>query len=120
MTCSVNKQDIAVVGMSCRFPGASDYEEFWENLKSGRSAIEEVPANRWDWKAYWGDPQTEKNKSNSKWGGFLKGVDHFDPDFFGLSIKEVERMDPQQRIMLELAWSCFEDAGIRPSSLSGK
>lgn len=120
MARSVNKQDVAVIGMSCRFPGAANYEEFWENLKAGRSDIEEVPMNRWDWKAYWGDPQTEKNKSDSRWGGFLKGVDNFDPDFFGLSVKEVERMDPQQRIMLELAWSCFEDAAIRPSELSGK
>jgi len=116
----VRKPDIAVIGMSCRFPGASNYEEFWENLKAGKSGIEEVPANRWNWADYWGDPLTEKNKSNSKWGGFLKGVDHFDTDFFGMSVTEVERMDPQQRIMLELTWACLEDAGIRPASISGE
>ena len=120
MTPLVGNEGIAVIGMSCRLPGAANYEEFWENLKAGRSSIEEVPANRWTWQAFWGDPQTEKNKSNSKWGGFLNDVDNFDANFFGLSAKEVERMDPQQRIMLELTWSCFEDAGIRPSDVSGK
>ncbi|HEX6427154.1 MAG TPA: SDR family NAD(P)-dependent oxidoreductase, partial [Niastella sp.] len=113
------KTDIAVIGMACRFPGASGHEAFWENLKAGISSIEVVPGNRWNWENYWGDPQTEKNKSNSKWGGFLKEVDCFDNDFFGLSATEVERMDPQQRIMLELTWSCMEDAGIRPAALSG-
>jgi polyketide synthase PksN len=106
--------------MSCRFPGASNYEEFWDNLQAGRSGIEEVPANRWNWRDYWGDPATEKNKSNSKWGGFLEGVANFDIDFFGLSAREVERMDPQQRLMLELTWSCLEDAGIRPATVSGE
>ncbi len=116
----IRKTDIAVIGIAGKFPGAANHEAFWKNLQESRSSVQEVPKNRWDWEAYWGDPQTEKNKSNSKWGGFLKGVDHFDPDFFGLSAKEVERMDPQQRIMLELTWSCIEDAAIRPSSLSGK
>jgi acyl transferase domain-containing protein len=115
-----NGNEIAIIGMACRFPGAKNYEEFWENLTQGRSGIEEIPPERWDWKAYWGDPQTEKNKSNSKWGGFLKDVDAFDPAFFALSAREAEAMDPQQRIMLELAWSCFEDAGICPTRVSGK
>src|SRR5581483_1230789 len=116
----IKQNDIAVIGIACRFPQAATYEEYWENLQLGRSCIEEVPASRWNWKTYWGDPLTEKNKTNSKWGGFLSNVDSFDPDFFGISVKEVERMDPQQRIMLELTWSCFEDAGIRPSAWSGK
>jgi polyketide synthase PksN len=119
-TASGMNTAIAVIGMSCRFPGAADYKAFWENLKKGKSSITEVPSSRWDWEAFWGDPKTETNKSNSKWGGFLEGVDHFDPAFFGLSPREVERMDPQQRIMLELTWSCFEDAAVRPSGLSGK
>lgn len=114
------KTDIAVIGMACRFPGASSHEAFWENLKAGISGIEVVPGNRWNWENYWGDPLTEKNKSNSKWGGFLTEVDCFDNDFFGMSATEVERMDPQQRIMLELTWNCMEDAGIRPAELSGK
>lgn len=112
------KNEIAIIGIACRFPGAQNYEEFWDNLKEGRSSIQEIPKERWDWKEYWGDPQG-KNKSNSKWGGFIQDADAFDPGFFGLSAREVEATDPQQRIMLELSWSCLEDAGIRPSQLSG-
>jgi acyl transferase domain-containing protein/acyl carrier protein len=116
----VKKGDIAVVGIACRFPGAENYEVFWDNLKKGRSSIVEIPESRWDWKSYWGDPQSEPNKSNSKWGGFVEDFDAFDRVFFNCSPQEVERMDPQQRIMLELSWSCFEDAGICPTHLSGK
>jgi len=112
--------DMAVVGMACRFPGAGNYAEFWENLAQGRSDIREIPAERWDWKAFRGDPQPDGNASNCKWGGFIGDVDVFDPSFFGLSAREAETMDPQQRIMLELSWSCFEDAGIRPSQVSGE
>ena len=112
--------DIAIIGMAGKFPGADNYREFWETLKASESGITVVPEDRWDWQSYWGDPQTEKNKSNSKWGGFLKNVDSFDSDFFGFAAKEVERMDPQQRIMLELTWGCFEDAGVRPSEVAGE
>jgi acyl transferase domain-containing protein/acyl carrier protein len=113
-------KDIAIIGMACRFPGAQNYEEFWDNLKEGRSSIGEIPKERWDWKAYWGDPQSGKNKSNSKWGGFIQDADAFDPGFFGLSAREVEATDPQQRIMLELSWACLEDAGVLPSHISGE
>lgn len=116
---AIRKEDIAVIGMAARFPGASNYEEFWKNLEAAKSNVQEVPESRWDWKAYWGDPKSERNRSNSKWGGFLENIESFDADFFGLSAREVERMDPQQRIMLEIAWSCLEDAAIRPSTLSG-
>ncbi|ABQ27263.1 beta-ketoacyl synthase N-terminal-like domain-containing protein [Geotalea uraniireducens] len=111
--------DIAIIGMSCRFPGAGNYEAFWDNLKQGRSGITEIPLERWDWRSFWGDP-SEINKSNSKWGGFLQNVDSFDAEFFRISAREAETMDPQQRIMLELSWSCFEDAGVCPSQLSEK
>jgi acyl transferase domain-containing protein len=87
-------KDIAVIGMACRIPEASDYRMFWENLKAGRSSIREIPSSRWDWKAYWGDPDKEVNKTNCKWGSFLDNVDCFDADFFKLSAREVERMDP--------------------------
>ncbi len=120
MDSNFSNSDAAIIGISCRFPGAADQSGFWQNLKAGLSSIEEVPGNRWNWHTHWGDPQTESNKSNSKWGGFLHDVDCFDADFFSLSAREVERMDPQQRIMLELTWSCLEDAGIRPSTLSGE
>ncbi|MGF7031547.1 acyl transferase domain-containing protein/acyl carrier protein [Paenibacillus mucilaginosus] len=118
MTGRIDK-DIAIIGVACRFPGAKNADEFWENLKEGRSSIGEIPKSRWDWESYWGDPQKERNKSSSKWGGFLTDADQFDPGFFGLSVREVEATDPQQRIMLQLAWACLEDAGIVPSRISG-
>jgi len=113
-------RDVAIIGMSCRFPGAHNCHEFWENLKAGKTSIQEIPLDRWDWKAFWGDPRNEENKSNSKWGGFIDDVDAFDVGFFGISPREAEAMDPQQRIMLQLAWTCLEDAGIKPSKLSGQ
>jgi acyl transferase domain-containing protein/acyl carrier protein len=116
----IQNKEIAIIGMACRFPGAQNYEEFWENLKQGKSNIGEIPPERWDWKKYWGDPQTENNKTNIKWGGFIDQVAAFDAEFFGLTAREAETMDPQQRMMLELSWSCFEDAGICPSRLSGE
>ncbi len=109
--------ETAIIGISCRFPGAGNYNEFWENLIRNKSGITEIPADRWDWQAYWGDPNSGKNKSLSKWGGFIDAVDAFDMTFFGLTPKVVQTMDPQQRIMLEMTWACFEDAAIPPSTL---
>ena len=90
-----NQIDIAVIGLACRFPGAQDYRQFWHNLVSGVDSITEIPADRWDWRRYWGDPQTEANKTNSKWGGFIEDVDKFDAPFFNISPREAELMDPQ-------------------------
>jgi len=112
--------DVAIVGMSLRFPGADDADAFWSNLIGRKASISEVPPDRWDWRAYWGDPKVETNKSLSKWAGFIDRVDTFDNGFFGLLPKVVQSMDPQQRIMLELAWSCLEDAGMPPSRLRGR
>ncbi|MEQ1511202.1 MAG: SDR family NAD(P)-dependent oxidoreductase [Lysobacteraceae bacterium] len=106
--------------MALRFPGAEDANAFWTNLISRKANISVVPEQRWDWRAYWGDPKTEVNKSLSKWGGFIDRVDAFDHQFFGFLPKIVQSMDPQQRIMLETAWSCLEDAGIAPSKARGK
>ncbi|MBN3526391.1 SDR family NAD(P)-dependent oxidoreductase [Paenibacillus apiarius] len=120
-SASKNKEiDIAIIGIACSFPGAMNYNEYWENLKEGRSSIQEIPADRWDWREYHEMPEFERNISVSRWGGFIKAIDAFDARFFGLSNREVDAMDPQQRIMLELSWSCFEDAGICPSTITGK
>lgn len=112
--------DTAITGVSFRFPGANDSLAFWANLADRRSSVVEVPLERWDWRSLWGDPKLDVNKTFSKWGGFIDDVDAFDHEFFGLLPKVVHNMDPQQRIMLELAWSCLEDAGIPPSSLRGR
>nr|WP_243146694.1 SDR family NAD(P)-dependent oxidoreductase [Scytonema sp. UIC 10036] len=106
-----NTTDIAVIGMSGRFPGADNLSEFWENLRQGVDSITEVPPSRWDLQKYY-DPDPQKpNCSYSKWGGFLRDVDKFDPLFFNLSPVEAEVMDPQQRLFLETCWHTLEDAG---------
>ena len=111
--------DIAVIGMSCRFPEAENYRQFWHNLAQGTNSITPVPAERWSLEEYYSPKQGTPYKSISKWGGFIRGVDQFDASFFGISPREAERMDPQQRIALELSWECLEDAGYAPSALSG-
>ncbi|MEH2065681.1 MAG: type I polyketide synthase [Nostoc sp.] len=110
--------DIAVIGIGCRFPGANNYQQFWQNIEQGINSITEIPSERWEVeKFYASNPQEQK--SISKWGGFIEKIDQFDAEFFGISPREAQRMDPQQRLMLELTWSCIEDAGYAPSQLSG-
>jgi polyketide synthase PksN len=110
---------VAVVGMAARLPGASDYEQFWENLKNVVDSVREIPPARWDIGRYYSPVAEEENKSVSKWGGFIDGVDWFDPMFFGISPREARVMDPQQRLLLELAWACLEDAGYAQETLRG-
>ncbi|ACS85231.1 SDR family NAD(P)-dependent oxidoreductase [Musicola paradisiaca] len=112
-------EPIAIVGMSGRFPMARDLDAFWDNLVSGKDCIQEIPKQRWDWQALYGDPVREVNKSNVKWGGFIEGIDEFDPLFFGISPKEAELMDPQQRLLMTYIWSAIEDAGYRAGEISG-
>lgn len=110
---------IAIVGVSAAFPGAGDVERFWQNLKSGRRAITEIPSDRWNWREVFGDPKSEAGKTDIRWGGFLDDIAGFDPLFFGISPREAECMDPHQRLLLTHAWRAVEDAGIAPASLSG-
>ena len=112
-------QPIAIVGMSGVMPQSQDLEEFWEHLRHGRDLITEIPPDRWKWQDYFGDPLKEVNKSNSKWGGFMREVDKFDPLFFGISPREARMMDPQQRIFLETVWKAVEDSGQKVSDLAG-
>lgn len=111
--------DVAIIGLALRFPGADTLEEFGDHLVAGRSLISEVPAERWSKEDYFGDPRRGAQKTNSVWGGFIEHADRFDADFFGISPREAESMDPQQRIALELAWQAVEDAGYAASALAG-
>ncbi|WP_367127397.1 SDR family NAD(P)-dependent oxidoreductase [Saccharothrix sp. HUAS TT1] len=107
---------IAVVGLSCRFPGAADPEAFWRLLRRGEHAIRDVPADRWDADRLRDlDPTVQCPRQ----GGFLDHVDRFDAAFFGIPPREANAMDPQQRLVLELAWEALEDAGIVPERLRG-
>src|SRR6185436_300854 len=113
-------EEIAIVGMSCRLPGADSLQEFWDLLHKGKDAIREIPAERWDNSPYY-DPLLKLwNKTNSKWGGFLDKIDGFDPAFFNISTVEAKSMDPQQRLLLELSWEAMEDAGIDIENWMGK
>ena len=109
----------AVIGMSGRFPMADDVPRLWRNLVEGRDCIAEIPKERWDWRAIDGDPLKQANKTNIKWGGFIDGIDEFDPLFFGISPREAELMDPQQRLMMTYIWKAIEDAGYSAASLAG-
>jgi malonyl CoA-acyl carrier protein transacylase len=110
---------IAIIGMGCRFPGAENPQAFWQLLHDGKEAITEVPASRWDIKAFY-DPNPETpGKMNTRWGGFLDEVAEFDPQFFGISPLEANRMDPQQRLLLEVSWEALENASIASDKLIG-
>ncbi len=112
-------EPIAIVGMACRFPEAPDIESYWRMLCDGVDATRTVPADRWDAEA-WYDPDPDRPGTiNTRRGAFLDRIDEFDPLFFGISPREATEMDPQQRLMLELAWEGLEDAGIPPRSLAG-
>jgi len=112
-------ESIAIVGMGCRFPGADNPSGFWDLLSGGVDAISEVPKNRWDVDAFYDPEPATPEKMNTRWGGFVDGVDRFDPGFFGISMREAERMDPQQRLLLECVWESLENGGIAPDDLSG-
>ncbi len=112
-------QAIAIVAMSCRLPAADTPEALWELLLAGRSAIGLVPADRWDHAQLYAAEARTSGKMNTRWGGFLQQVDQFDPLVFGISGREASRIDPQQRLALEVAWETFERAGIAPDRLAG-
>jgi FkbH-like protein/thioester reductase-like protein len=111
-----NKKAVAIIGMAGKMPQANDLQTFWSNIQRGKDGVTEIPKNRWDWRAYFGDGGC----NHSKWGGFISDVDQFDASFFGIPPKEAEFIDPQHRLFLETSWHTLEDAGYRPSELSGK
>src|SRR4029078_12796200 len=112
----VDRDAIAVVGMSCRLPGAPSPAAYWELLREGREAIIDTPSERWE---LYGLSGPDESTRGLRRGGYLEGVDRFDAGFFGISPREGDTMDPQQRLMLELAWEALEDAGIPPEGLQG-
>lgn len=119
MAKPVSSGDIAIIAITGRYPGAADLDEFWENLQTGRDCVGEIPIERWDYRKYYHcgpEPATE-GKIVSKWGGFIKDADRFDPLFFKIAPREAELMDPQERLFLEAAWTGLEEAGYTGNRL---
>jgi acyl transferase domain-containing protein/surfactin synthase thioesterase subunit len=111
-------EPIAVVGIGCRFPGGvSGPEGLWQALISGRDATSEVPADRWDGDGAHDPDHAAPGRGVGRRGGFLDGIDAFEPEFFGISSREAASVDPQQRLLLEVAWEALEHAGIPPDRL---
>ncbi|XLS29186.1 SDR family NAD(P)-dependent oxidoreductase [Flavobacteriaceae bacterium M23B6Z8] len=103
-------RDLAIIGMSCKIPGARNPDEFWDMLNEERDMISEIPKDRWDWRDFPGI---------SKWGAFVEDIADFDSLFFGISPAEATYMSPEQRLMLQYIWECMEDAGYSAEELKG-
>lgn len=117
-TRAAQGSDIAVIGLSGRFPGANDVPEFWNMLAESRAGTGPLPVGRWC--EYSADPvMSEKIAQHNTDGGYIEDVASFDAEFFGLSPLEAANMDPQQRILLELVWHALENAGLPANELRG-
>ncbi len=113
-------EPIAIIGMGCRFPGGADTPAaFWRLLSNGVDAITEVPKNRWDIDAYYDAAPEAAGKTYARHGGFLAGLEDFDPQFFNIAPREALKLDPQQRLLLEVSHEALEDAGIPGERVAG-
>jgi hypothetical protein len=111
-------EGIAIIGIAGRYPGADSLDAFWDNLCADRDLITDVPADRWN-VADWHDPRPGMpGRSYSAWGGFLSGVDQFDPLFFNIAPAEAAAIDPNERLFLETCWEALENAGYTRARLA--
>lgn len=107
---TVSRDDIAIIGISGRYPMANTLDEFWDNLCSGKDCITEIPEERWDYRPIF-HPDPDRNGTiYCKWGSFIPDIDTFDPLFFNISPTEAAHIDPQERLFLQMAWEALEHA----------
>lgn len=113
------RKEIAVVGRACRLPGAHSVSDLWRLLEEGRCSVSAIPPDRWPQRRF-GHPRPRQRGKSYTWAaGVLDDIWGFDPAVFRISPREAEQIDPQQRLMLELAFEACEDAGFAPSDLAG-
>lgn len=110
-------RDLAIIGVTGRYPGASTVEELWQHLVEGRDAITEIPRQRWDQSQFYSERKAEPGKSYCKWGGFLESVEEFDAPFFNIAPRLASYVDPKSRLFLETVWELLEQSGYTRGSL---
>ena len=114
------REPIAIIGMACRYPGGvKNPEDLWRVLSNGVDAITEIPKDRWNIDSFYDPDPDAAGKILTRWGGFIDGADQFDAQFFGMSPREAEGLDPQHRLLLEVTWEALEHAGQAPDKLTG-
>lgn len=117
MNSNISQNKIAIVGASCRFPGnINNLDDYWHVLANGIDVVTEVPDSRWDKKIFF--HKNKKGRSYTYAAGVINDIFKFEPEFFGISRREAAQIDPQQRILLELVWEAFENAGIKISTVA--
>ncbi len=117
---SVTENSFAIVGLGCRFPGGlASLDELWAALSEGCDKVGPLPPDRFDLKRFCHPDRRAPGRTVAPAAGIVGDLKGFDAAFFGMSVKEAEALDPQQRLILEMAWEAFEDAGIRPRDAAG-
>ena len=112
--------DIAIIGIGCRFPDADNGERFFRNLLDNKDSVTEIPAERWSYEDLYAAPPGE-HRLTAKWGGFLSDISSFDARFFKILPSEAELLDPQQKLFLTCSWEALEDAGYaRRAATAGR
>ena len=116
-----SEKPIAIIGIGCRLPGGiNSAESFWNVLKAGKDVIRQVPHDRWDLDLHFNSDPLNPLTQHVKYGGFVDNIQEFDPAFFGITPREAKCMDPQQRMLLEVAWRSIENAGYPVENLKVK